>query len=547
MKFETLPLSKADGAILAHALRLPQLVVAKGRRLDVAQLASLRAAGVQEIAVALIEAGDVAENDAASRAARNLVGDGIVAKDAHTGRVNLCSTRQGILVLEARDVNALNRIDEAMTIATLPLHDVVEAGEIVATVKVNPYAVGEEIVASWEANAKPLTVVPFRPHRASLIQTLSSALKDSVLKKTVATTKDRLEALGSSLSTELRTPHSTKSLASAIRQRVEAGDQLILICGASSITDRRDVIPSAIVAAGGRIEHFGMPVDPGNLLLLGAVGNIPVIGMPGCARTPQLNGFDHVLRLLLAGLPIGPDQVVAMGVGGLLRPSPWRPARRAIESSCKPAPSNESAAPAPRIAALVLAAGQSSRMGANKLRLSIDGKPVLHHVVDTISASGLTKIVMVLGHEAEDVRALFGETDIQFVLNEHYRQGLSTSLQCGIASLPPTIDGAMIFLGDMPDVDAALVKRMVAAFDPSAMRAIVVPRREGRRGHPILWGRQFFRTLIENTAGDTGGRHLIGQNSVWVAEIDVDHDGIFTDLDTPEDLALRQAATQCEE
>lgn len=538
MKFETVPTDGAEGTILVHALRLPNLVIPKGRRLESIQLAQLEAAGIERIAVALIEAGDVPEDCAANRVARNLVGSGVFAKNATKGRVNIYSVASGIISFDPQCINRLNHIDEAITIATVPLHDLVGPNQIVATIKVNPYAVSEQIVSSWEEAATTFKVERFRPHRASLIQTLSPGLKDSVLGKTMRNTRDRLESLGSSLSAAVRTPHSTEALSTEILTRLRAGDELILICGASSIADRRDVIPSAIIQAGGRVEHFGMPVDPGNLLLVGAVGDVAVLGMPGCARSPQLNGFDYVLRLLLAGLPVGREQIMAMGVGGLLRDIPWRSALCVAANPNSTLASKEVSA-SPRIAAIILAAGQSSRMGANKLTLSLHGKPVLAHVVDKVRASGVALIVVVLGHDAEAVRSLFNDADIHFVINERHREGLSTSLKSGLSSLPPDVDGALIFLGDMPDIDVGLPDRMIGAFNPQEKRAIVIPKHEGRRGHPILWGRDFFPMLLEKLNGDSGARHLIDECSAWVAEIDTDHNGIFADLDTPEEFASR--------
>jgi molybdenum cofactor cytidylyltransferase len=539
MKFVTVATENAEGGILAHAVRMPNFFLAKGLRLDSAALAQLRGAGVEKVAVALIEAGDVAEDRAAERAARHLVGPGIIAREPHAGRVNLCASVNGLLLFEPQGVHELNHIDEAITIATLPLHDVVEPGQVVATIKVNPYAVAEEIVAAWERTAKVFRVAQFRPHRASLIQTLAPGLKQSVLDKTSRATRERLEALGGVFVAEARPPHEDEALAAELRQRIAAGDDLILICGACSIADRNDVIPAAIVAAGGKIEHFGMPVDPGNLLLLGAVGEIPVIGMPGCARTPQLNGFDHVLRRVFAGLPMEREAIMNMGVGGLLKETPWRAEPRAAAKTGKDFSAGKRAA-APRIAALVLAAGQSSRMGENKLLLPLDGKPVLRHVVDAIRGSSVTSTTLVLGHQAEAVRALFEDAPVDFVVNEDYRLGLSTSLKKGLAALAPEVDGAMVFLGDMPDVDSALIDRMIGSFDPGQMRAIIVPKRGGRRGHPVLWGRGFFPILTEKMTGDIGAKAFIGQYAEWVAEIEADHDGVFTDLDTPEAFRARK-------
>ena len=192
-----------------------------------------------------------------------------------------------------------------------------------------------------------------------------------------------------------------------------------------------------------------------------------------------------------------------------------------------------------RIAAIVLAAGQSSRMGANKLLLPLDGKPLLAHVVDAARASNVTSIVMVLGYQAEKIRALFDGGDIKFVLNENYRQGMAGSLKCGLAAAPDDCDGAMIFLGDMPDISAELTNRIIAAFDPGQGRAIIVPVKAGRQGHPVLWGRRFFPLLQEKLSGDSGAKNLIEENAGWVARVEAAQDGVFADIDTLEAFSAR--------
>jgi molybdenum cofactor cytidylyltransferase len=123
-------------------------------------------------------------------------------------------------------------------------------------------------------------------------------------------------------------PHDAAALARELAD--QAGEaELIVVFGASAIADRRDVIPSAIEAAGGQVEHFGMPVDPGNLLLMGSVAGKPVIGAPGCARSPKENGFDWVLHRILADVPVTRADITALGVGGLLMEIVTRPQPRA--------------------------------------------------------------------------------------------------------------------------------------------------------------------------------------------------------------------------
>ncbi|SJZ68999.1 nucleotidyltransferase family protein [Consotaella salsifontis] len=190
----------------------------------------------------------------------------------------------------------------------------------------------------------------------------------------------------------------------------------------------------------------------------------------------------------------------------------------------------------PRIAALVLAAGLSRRMGENKLLARVEGRPLVRRVVDRVVVAGLGEVIVVVGHQAGEVRQALDGLPVRFVENSHHALGLSTSLRAGIAALGADVDGALVCLGDMPDIDAGLIARLVAAFAPEEGRAAVAPVRNGRRGHPVLWGRRFFPELL-TLSGDVGARELFQRHRGAIAEVTVESDGIFTDLDTPADLA----------
>jgi molybdenum cofactor cytidylyltransferase len=532
MRFGPVAIAEAAGAILAHAAVLPSGRLAKGRVLTEADIAALLAAGAAEIVVARLDPGDVPEDAAAARAARPLLSPGIEAGPAYTGRVNLHAGQAGLLLVDRIGVDRLNAIHEGLTLATLVEHAVVASGQMVATVKVIPFALPEAALALWEQAAAPLRLAPFRPHRAGLVQTLLPGTKPSLPDKMARLTQRRLEALGSRLVAERRVPHDAASVAASVRALVEAEVSPILIASASAIIDRRDVVPEGIVAAGGEIQRFGMPVDPGNLLLLARIGATPVLGLPGCARSPKLNGFDWVLERVLAGLPLGTAEIGRMGVGGLLGEIPSRGL---------PREAGEPAAGVPRIAALVLAAGRASRMGENKLLIEAEGKSLVERAVDAALGSRAADVLVVLGHEAAAVRRRLGDRSVEFVENPDYAEGLSTSLRAGVAALGADCDGILVCLADMPDVGPGLLDRMIAAYAPVEGREIVVPTRAGRRGNPVLWGRRFLPALLE-TSGDTGARHLIGENAEFVAEIPCEDDSVLTDLDTQEALAAWRAA-----
>src|SRR5581483_1283141 len=260
-----------------------------------------------------------------------------------------------------------------------------------------PRAVLARCLEIAQAGPPIVQFAAFRPQRIGLIQTRLPGLKDSILDGTVQATRARAEALGSTLIGETRCDHDSAAVARAIQAFQAQQPDILLVAGASAVVDRRDVIPAGIEAAGGVVEHFGMPVDPGNLLLLGRLDGKPVLGLPGCARSPKTNGFDWVLQRLCAALPVTKRDIMVMGAGGLLKEIPLRgqPRERTVPAAV---------AKAPRIAALVLAAGQSRRMGRNKLLLPIDGTPMVARTVDALIASAATDIVVVTGHQADDVR-----------------------------------------------------------------------------------------------------------------------------------------------
>src|SRR5207302_3025384 len=356
MKFGEVPVAEAEGAILAHSLRLGATALKKGRVLARADLDAIAAAGLQQIVVARREPGELREDAAAARIAAAAAGPNITVANAFTGRANLFAEARGLLVFDRDRLDHLNLVDEAVTLGTLPPFAVVEPRQMVATVKIIPFAVPEDAVAKaagFAAEGEPLLrVAAFVPRDVALIQTRLPGLKESILDKTRQVTEQRLAALGCRLVSEERCAHATAELAPRIAAAVAQGADIVFVHGASVIVDRRDVIPEAVEMAGGRVEHFGMPVDPGNMLLLCHLGETPVLGLPGCARSPKVNGFDWVLERLVAGVPVGPREIMRMGAGGLLAEIPSRPLPRA-EASPAPAakPPEKKPAPGPRIAA----------------------------------------------------------------------------------------------------------------------------------------------------------------------------------------------------
>ena len=533
MKFGDLPIAEAAGAILAHGVRRGALSLKKGRILNDADIAALRGTGIASVMAARLEADDIGEDPAAARIAAAIAGAHLDVSAAFTGRVNLYARTGGILMYDPARLNAINLVDEAATVALLAPFAPVAARQMVATVKIIPFAAPQSVVAACETLAAGglARVAPYRPRPVALVQTRLPGFKESVLDKTKAVLAQRVGALGGTLVAEIRCGHDAGATSAALEDLLAGGAEMVLIIGASAITDRRDVVPAAIVAAGGTIDHFGMPVDPGNLLLLGHVGGRPVAGLPGCARSPKLNGFDWVLQRLFADIEVRREDIMAMGAGGLLKEIAARPLPRAEATKGKPARH------APRIAAIILAAGQSRRMGQiNKLLAQIDGQAMVNRVVAAVRASRAGPILVVVGHEADKLRAAIGNDNVRFVENPDYAKGLSTSLARATAALDRNVDGVVVCLGDMPRVSAAAIDRLIAAFDPLEGRAICVPTYNGKRGNPMIFAQRFFDE-VRDISGDLGARQLTGAYPDLTCEVEMAEDGVLLDIDTPSALS----------
>ncbi len=532
MKFGSVPVAEAQGHVLAHGVTAGAVMFKKGRVLTAEDIAALKGAAVATVMTAMLEADDVPEDVAARRIGEAVRGPGSELSTTVTGRTNLYASERGLVVIDGVRVNALNAIHESVTIATLAPFEVVERRQMLATIKVIPFAAPAWAVSKAESLGELVRVAPFRTKRIALVSTTLPGMKASLLDKNRAVLDQRVEALGSAVVFETRVAHDAGAVAKALSECRTHKPDLVFVFGAAATTDRADAVPAGIAAGGGTIEHFGMPVDPGNLLLLARAGATPVVGLPGCARSPKLNGFDWVLQRLCADVPVTPADIMAMGVGGLLKEIPTRPQPRDVAA---PRPQRQA-----KIAAVVLAAGRSTRMGTeNKLLMPLHGEPMIARTVRTIASSGVRDVVVVLGHDADAVRRALAGLDVTFIGNPRFAEGMATSLKAGLGGLPADADGVLVCLGDMPAVTREAIDKLIAAFNPTEGRAIVVPTYQGKRGNPVLFAAAFVDEM-RAAEGDVGARALLSQNADAVYEVETDA-GVLADADTPAAFAALKA------
>lgn len=326
MIFGPTPVAEALGCILAHSVDLGTSRLRKGQVIEPSHVKALSEAGHQSVIVARLEEGDVDENTAASRLGTALLAgiDNIASTVAATGRVNLIAERAGVVEIDGTALAALNSVNPMITLATVPPMHQIHKGGMIGTVKIISYAVPEaDLNAACAEAGNALRLHTPAGLTASLLVTRVHAGADET--KGIASTRARLDALDAELVETVTVPHTAQDLSHAIQA---AKGELVLILTGSATSDPYDVGPQALRKAGGTLTRFGMPVDPGNLLFLGQIGSRPVIGLPGCARSPALNGADIVLSRILCGLEVSSDDIAGMGVGGLLKEIPTRPRPR---------------------------------------------------------------------------------------------------------------------------------------------------------------------------------------------------------------------------
>lgn len=527
MEFGKIATVDAAGCILAHGVKCREMVLKKGRLISAEDILTLQDAQVENVIAARLGPDDVPEDEAARALALTISGQHVTTQQAFTGRANVHAAVNGLVVIDVERVNAINHLHESLTLATLMPHAAVRPKQMLATVKVIPFAVPRAVLDKALAIVGDTPLLHVRQYQRSqvgLVITTLPHMKSSLVEKSERAMAERLQAFGIALEKVLVVPHTETAVQAAITDLKNAGCDCLLLFGASAIVDRADVIPAAVVGAGGNVVHLGMPVDPGNLLMLGDVAGTTVLGVPSCARSPKRNGFDWVLERIISGIAVLPEDIMDMGVGGLLAEIPSRPSPREV-----------AAAIAPKVVGIVLAAGLGSRMGGDKMLAQVEGKPMVAITVNNILASAVDEVIVVTGHDSHKVEVALAGMNVRFIDNPDYSNGLATSIRAGVEAAGHA-DAVVICLGDMPRVKPQVVDRLIAAFNPVEHRSIVVPTHNTHFGNPVLWGAEHFARLA-SLSGDKGARKLLAELATDVTEVEAD-EGVLLDADTPEALAL---------
>ena len=500
MMFGPVPTGEAEGGILAHSISAAGKRLRKGKSLTRDDVAILASAGISEVAVAKLGPGDLGEDEAAGLIAKSLLpgAGGAVASAPFTGRVNLYAETAGLVKIDTRKVLEINAVDPAITLATLPDLARVAQRSMIATVKIITYgATAEDVRTAAALCPGTIELKPVVRRSASLVVTTVPGQPAKLAAKGRYAVEDRLSALGIRLEESRIVGHDPASVGGALKS---CGGRLLLVLTGSATSDPRDVGPEGLRMAGGKLRRFGMPVDPGNLLFYGDLGDRPVIGLPGCARSPALNGADWVLERLACGLPLADSDFAAMGAGGLLKEIPVRPQPRAAARSKSMRPVVE---------AVVLGGGLPAGIegAAAAAKSSMADKVNVIAAARTQQASAGPDG----GAEREEVAAPQSGDIVEL-------------FRTGVAGLTASAD-AVLFIRSDRTADASQLSRLIAAFSPADGREICeLSGADAWLGPAVLFGKRFFESL-EGLQGRGGLDDLRREARDFIVEVDAGRPG----------------------
>ena len=303
-----------------------KIKINKGTKIEQSHIDLFLRDNINLITCAKLEKGDVEENAAVYEVSKEMVAkhkSNLSIDTPKQGRCNLISNVNGVIKFNPKQLLNINSVTDKVAVASKKNLTFVKKNEVVISTKAIPFAVNNRLLkAVIEKCSNCFKVIPFKNKLIHLIQTYNKTTSEKILEKTIIVTNDRLTKCGINNFFEKKCEHSVNALSCKIRESMDENVDIILIFGATAITDINDIVPKSIRKNDGKVTRLGMPVEPGNLMLLGDLKksdkNIPVVGMPGCARSPKENGVDWILWRLFSEIDISLEEINDMGNGGLL-------------------------------------------------------------------------------------------------------------------------------------------------------------------------------------------------------------------------------------
>jgi molybdenum cofactor synthesis domain-containing protein len=319
------PVYEAEGMVLCHDIteivpgKTKGRAFRKGHIVKCEDIPKLLQLGKEHLYVWEIDETLMHENDAALRIACAAAGDGVAVTEPEEGKVQLKAVRFGLVKIDTDALEKINAIDEVV-LATIHSNQLVDAGTVVAGCKAVPLVIAAEKVQQVEricrATAHVVAVKPLRPLVVGIVTTGGEVYRGRIEDRFGPVLRDKLEKFGSRLLRQIIVDDSIVMIAEAIRALISEGAEMIITTGGMSV-DPDDVTPAGIRAAGGRVVVYGAPALPGSMFMLAYIGDVPVLGLPGCVMYHKATIFDLIAPRILAGEEVTRDDIAKFAHGGL--------------------------------------------------------------------------------------------------------------------------------------------------------------------------------------------------------------------------------------
>ena len=319
-----IPIDEAKGTVLCHDVtrivpgEFKGPAFSKGHIIVAEDIPELRKLGKEHVYVWQLDQGLVHENDAAIRISRLIAGSGLNMSEPREGKVMLSAAGYGMCRIDTERLFEINMIEEVV-IATRSNRRAIQAGDMVAGIRVIPLVFAEEKLKQIEALAAGRPVIevkPFLPYRVGIVITGNEVYSGLIEDRFGSILKRKMELSGCSIIGQTIVPDETEKISAAVKGHISSGAEMVLVTGGMSV-DPDDVTPAALRQMGAEIVSYGAPVLPGSMLMVSYVGDIPVLGLPGCVMYSKTTVFDLVLPTVLSGEKLTRPMLVRLGMGGL--------------------------------------------------------------------------------------------------------------------------------------------------------------------------------------------------------------------------------------
>ncbi len=517
------PDERRDRAICAHGMQIHGMKFPKGSPLSLL-FHNIDLPIDSAVWLAEPDDNDWGEQKICDYLAPLLNGQNMRSEITKTGRVNFYATNDGLLAFDAPNCHQANGLSEHITLAILPPFQMVRRGQLCASLKILPYFVDENLVRQFGQLARQVqcAVHGFMGGRVHLLMTMTDDKRPEDYIKSAIMVQDKLQIYGYKTTTISYCRHDMQEICQKLTIKGEF--DVVCVMGAVAISDRADIVPRALCQLGGTIERFGMPMDPGNLLLLGKLGGAHFLGLPGCAKSRKLNGLDFILMRLSAGLNPTSQQIAQMGVNGILPEDFNRGALRAQ----KPAIMSQ-----PLIA--IMAAGLGRRMGGDiaKPLVIFRDKPLIQWVIEAcMTALPKAEIIVIINStgQGKKIEEFCKTLGVNAVENPQYAEGMASSLRLASHLALERKSALMVFCADMPNITPPTIEKIWREFQSSPTICAVQPKFGESFGHPVVLSPRLFAQIAE-IQGDMGARQILQDAGEHRKIIEVLDAGILQDID----------------